>query len=253
MNQKKYGRCRPDSPQGLRLGLPPHSRVAALGQTRAPRARVKGKRLSQSGGLNEKSDFLAADTCLLPGCRQCLKVSLPISYHYHTYILPLPQNQQQNMNICNWQLEILVTTEVIEAAGQNYGWNISLDCQPAISSDLNMLDLGFYSDTQSIQHTMAPTIVDELIQCVEDAYWQQQPTANTNNKNVTEVHGEYYAGQRMQSVPATTHRKSPNQKELRRNYESPVVLRGVSIQVLQQRSCTLKLNVNQSVVSLNIK
>ena len=31
----------PDSPQGLRLGLPPHGRVAALGQTRAPRARVK--------------------------------------------------------------------------------------------------------------------------------------------------------------------------------------------------------------------
>ena len=42
----------PDSPQGLRLGLPPHGRVAALGQTRAPRARVKGKGITSVTGLN---------------------------------------------------------------------------------------------------------------------------------------------------------------------------------------------------------
>ena len=31
--------------KGLRIGLPPHGRVAALGQTRAPRARFKGKKI----------------------------------------------------------------------------------------------------------------------------------------------------------------------------------------------------------------
>ena len=45
----------PDSPHGLRLGLPPHGRVAALGQTRAPRARVKGKNITSVHGLNQKS------------------------------------------------------------------------------------------------------------------------------------------------------------------------------------------------------
>ena len=45
----------PDSPHGRRLGLPPHGRVAALGQTRAPRARVKGKNITSVHGLNQKS------------------------------------------------------------------------------------------------------------------------------------------------------------------------------------------------------
>ena len=65
MNQKRYltywdkpekVRARPpDSPQGLRLGLPPHGQVAALGQTRATRTRVKGKKITSVKLLNQKS------------------------------------------------------------------------------------------------------------------------------------------------------------------------------------------------------
>ena len=45
----------PDSPQGLRLGLPPHGWVTALRQTRAPRARVKDKNIT-SGNHEPEHD-----------------------------------------------------------------------------------------------------------------------------------------------------------------------------------------------------
>jgi hypothetical protein len=40
--------------------------------------------------------------------------------------------------------------------------------------------LGYFTTIQSFQHTMAPRTVDEPIQCVEDAYWQQ-PVETTEN------------------------------------------------------------------------
>ena len=55
MNQKKYARVRLTLPQGLRLGLPPHTASSQpLGQTQAPRARVKGKNITSVPGMNQK-------------------------------------------------------------------------------------------------------------------------------------------------------------------------------------------------------
>ena len=68
----------------------------------------------------------------------------------------------------------------INAAGKEDGWDISLTCQPPNSPDLNVLDLGYFKAIQSIQHQMCPATVDELIQCVRDAYWQQ-PIETTEN------------------------------------------------------------------------
>ena len=66
----------------------------------------------------------------------------------------------------------------VSAAGKNEGWNIVLKCQPPNSPDLNVLDLGYFASIQSIQYQCSPANIDELIQCVEEAYWSQ-PTVTT--------------------------------------------------------------------------
>ncbi|KAG3019618.1 hypothetical protein PC119_g10234 [Phytophthora cactorum] len=55
-------------------------------------------------------------------------------------------------------------------AGQDYGWDIQMVSQPPRSPDLNVLDLGFFHSTQSLQH-QTPTIdTDGLIAAVETAF-----------------------------------------------------------------------------------
>ena len=61
----------------------------------------------------------------------------------------------------------------ITSAATSDGWDIAMKNQPANSPDFNYLDLGFFKAIQSLQHQMAPANIDELIKCVEDAYWQQ--------------------------------------------------------------------------------
>ncbi|TBU10546.1 hypothetical protein CWI38_1687p0010, partial [Hamiltosporidium tvaerminnensis] len=56
-------------------------------------------------------------------------------------------------------------------------WNIKFKAQPANSPDLNVLYLGFFSSIQSLQHEASPHTIDELINCVQDAFHQLE--ANT--------------------------------------------------------------------------
>ena len=53
------------------------------------------------------------------------------------------------------------------------GWKMKLLNQPANSPDYNALDLGFFNSIQSIQHQKAPSNIDELIQVVQESYWEQ--------------------------------------------------------------------------------
>ncbi|XP_059295716.1 uncharacterized protein LOC132049075 [Lycium ferocissimum] len=59
--------------------------------------------------------------------------------------------------------------EFNEAAQQDE-FDIRLCFQLANSPDLNVLDLGFFRAIQSLQHTMAPTNIDELISAVEKSF-----------------------------------------------------------------------------------
>ena len=50
------------------------------------------------------------------------------------------------------------------------GWNIVMKNQPPNSPDFNVLDLGFFNSIQSLQHQETPNSIDELINCVIQAY-----------------------------------------------------------------------------------
>ncbi|TBU11490.1 DDE-like endonuclease [Hamiltosporidium tvaerminnensis] len=65
----------------------------------------------------------------------------------------------------------------IVAFGSADNWNIKFKAQPANSPDLNVLDLGFFNSIQSLQHEASPHTIDELINCVQDAFYQLK--ANT--------------------------------------------------------------------------
>lgn len=53
---------------------------------------------------------------------------------------------------------------------QKGGWDISFRCQPPNSPDFNVLDLGFFNSIQALQHQNAPKSIDELIECVHQAF-----------------------------------------------------------------------------------
>jgi len=59
--------------------------------------------------------------------------------------------------------------EFFQAATQD-GFDIRLMCQPANPSDLNVLDLGFFSATQSLQLKESPKPIDELVSAVVKSY-----------------------------------------------------------------------------------
>ncbi|XP_026378713.1 uncharacterized protein LOC113273165 [Papaver somniferum] len=50
------------------------------------------------------------------------------------------------------------------------GFDIRLRFQPSQSPDMNVLDLGFFRDIQSLQHREAPTTVGELLSAVDKAF-----------------------------------------------------------------------------------
>jgi hypothetical protein len=51
-------------------------------------------------------------------------------------------------------------------AAKQHGFDIRLVCQPANSSDLNVLDLGFFNTMQSIQYKTASKTTEELVAAV---------------------------------------------------------------------------------------
>ena len=55
-------------------------------------------------------------------------------------------------------------------ATRQQGFDIHLMCQPINSPDLNVLDLGFFSAVQSLQHKESPKTVDELVNVVVKAF-----------------------------------------------------------------------------------
>ncbi|XP_058784796.1 uncharacterized protein LOC131659654 [Vicia villosa] len=59
--------------------------------------------------------------------------------------------------------------EFIQEATQD-GFDIRLMCQPANSPDLNVLDLGFFSAIQSLQHKESPKTIDELVRAVVESF-----------------------------------------------------------------------------------
>lgn len=50
------------------------------------------------------------------------------------------------------------------------GWNISFTFQPKNNPDLNVLDDGFFSSIQSLQHQRLPQNIKDLIRVVEDTF-----------------------------------------------------------------------------------
>lgn len=59
----------------------------------------------------------------------------------------------------------------VVAAGVEEGWNLRLTCQSPNSPDFNVLDLGFFNSIQSLQHQASPKTIDDLIACVENAFY----------------------------------------------------------------------------------
>jgi hypothetical protein len=62
----------------------------------------------------------------------------------------------------------------IQAAGQEGGWNIMLDNQPAQSPDLNVLDLGYFRSIQTLQQQTECSTQKQLIKLVKDS-WEASP------------------------------------------------------------------------------
>ena len=63
-----------------------------------------------------------------------------------------------------------VTHKAILEAGHSDGWNIDLACQPPNSPDFNVLDLGYFSCIQSLQHQYTPKDIDELVNVVHQSF-----------------------------------------------------------------------------------
>ena len=48
-------------------------------------------------------------------------------------------------------------------AAEELGLNVKLVCYPANSPDLNVLDLGYFHEIQSLKHQESPQNIDELV------------------------------------------------------------------------------------------
>ncbi|XP_074323258.1 uncharacterized protein LOC141660192 [Apium graveolens] len=61
-------------------------------------------------------------------------------------------------------------------AAKSDGFNVTLTNQPANSPDLNINDLGFFRIIQGLQHEKAPKTVRELVDAVNEAYKEVEPS-----------------------------------------------------------------------------
>lgn len=57
-----------------------------------------------------------------------------------------------------------------QEAASKTSFDIHLMCQPANSPDLNILDLGFFSAIQSLQHKECPKTIEDLVRAVEESF-----------------------------------------------------------------------------------
>ena len=78
--------------------------------------------------------------------------------------------QQDNAKPHSWAGD----ARIEEAAAAVDGCLINIKRQPPNSPDLNVLDLGFFAAIQALQHQQSPSNVDELIECVESAFWSMK-------------------------------------------------------------------------------
>ncbi|KAF7150094.1 hypothetical protein RHSIM_Rhsim02G0188200 [Rhododendron simsii] len=62
----------------------------------------------------------------------------------------------------------------LEAASRD-GFDMPLSFQPPSSPDMNVLDLGFFSLIQSLQHQQAPSTIDQLVGAVEKSFEELSP------------------------------------------------------------------------------
>lgn len=69
--------------------------------------------------------------------------------------------------------------EEFQRVASEDGFHIQIMCQPPNSPDLNVLDLGFFSAIQSLQHKKCPKTIDELIQAVQNAF-DEYPATKIN-------------------------------------------------------------------------
>lgn len=67
-----------------------------------------------------------------------------------------------------------------QQAASESGFDIRLLCQPSNSPDLNILDLGFFSAIQALQHKECPRNVEELIHAVQKSF-DEYPTKKINH------------------------------------------------------------------------
>ncbi|KAF0748156.1 hypothetical protein AaE_007446 [Aphanomyces astaci] len=70
----------------------------------------------------------------------------------------------------NARPHVALDDAAVTAAGVADGWNIQLVCQPAMSPDFNVLDLGFFNSIQALQHHRIANGIDDLVSAVESAF-----------------------------------------------------------------------------------
>ena len=58
---------------------------------------------------------------------------------------------------------------LVKAMTENI-WKISFQYQPPNSTDVNVLDLGYFNSIQSLQHKKVPRTIDELISAVNESF-----------------------------------------------------------------------------------
>ena len=64
------------------------------------------------------------------------------------------------------------------------GWNIQFKLQPPNSSDLNVLNLEFFNSVQWLYHEASSNTIDELIECVQDAFDKLKRNTVDNITNI---------------------------------------------------------------------
>ncbi|XP_050889102.1 uncharacterized protein LOC127094292 [Lathyrus oleraceus] len=70
--------------------------------------------------------------------------------------------------------------EEFRLAATQDGFDIRLMCQPPNSPDLNVLDLGFFSSIQALQHRESPNSIDELVSAVDKSFQEFEVTKSNH-------------------------------------------------------------------------
>ncbi|XP_010474143.1 PREDICTED: uncharacterized protein LOC104753613 [Camelina sativa] len=79
----------------------------------------------------------------------------------------------------NARTHIACSDTDFQEVASRYGFDIQLKSQPPNSPDLNILDLGFFSAIQSLQHKACPKTIKDLVCAVEESF-ERYPTNHVN-------------------------------------------------------------------------